>query len=164
MTVQIHGREVFNNSDINTPDIDGGAADNTVIGGTTPAAGTFNELKGNTAEIVQASTDTLTVAKMAGTIINNYGQGAANTQTLPAAAEGLNILVVLSTVGNAFHIDVQATDKVYLDGVALDDGDKISNATPAIGDSISIVAFQTGASAYDWRAQTIQGTWVDGGV
>ena len=132
------------------------------IGETNPAVGTFELLKGKIDEIIQASTDTLTAAEMAGTVINNYGQGAANTQTLPTTTEGLNALFIISTVGNAFHIDVQATDKVYLDGVALDDGDKISNVTPAIGDSISIVAFQTGAAAYDWRAQTIQGTWVDG--
>jgi hypothetical protein len=115
-------------------------------------------------ELIKASTGALTASEMASPIINNYGQGAANTQTLPLAAEGHNALFIIATVGNAFHIDVQATDKVYLDGVALDDGDKISNAVPAISDSISIVAFQTGASAYDWRAQTIQGTWVDGGV
>jgi len=131
------------------------------VGGDLSITGT---VKGKIDELIQASTDTLIAAEIAGTIINNYGQGAANTQTLPAAAEGLNALFVIATIGNAFHIDVQATDKIYLDGAALDDGDKISNATPAIGDNISIVAFQTGVGAYDWRAQTIQGTWVDGGA
>ena len=124
----------------------------------------FSGLRCTLIELIQATTDTLTAAEMKSTVINNYGQGAANTQTLPTAAEGLNALFIIATVGFAFHIDVQATDKVYLDGAALDDGDKISNATPAIGDSISIIAFQTGASAYDWRAQTIQGTWIDGGA
>ena len=48
MAVDINGRTVFNNSDINNPDIDGGTADSLTIGGTTPAAGTFTTLKQTT--------------------------------------------------------------------------------------------------------------------
>ena len=48
MTVQKNGREIFNDSDINNPDIDGGTADSLTIGGTTPAAGTFTTLKQTT--------------------------------------------------------------------------------------------------------------------
>lgn len=36
---------VLNSPDVNTPDIDGGTIDNTVIGGSTPAAGTFTTAK-----------------------------------------------------------------------------------------------------------------------
>lgn len=115
-------------------------------------------------EIIQATTDTLTAAEVKGTIINNYGQSAANTQTLPAASMGLNALFVLSTIGNAFHVDVQAGDKFYLDGVALDNGDKISCSTPVVGDRLSVIAVQTGASSYDWLALSIQGIWTDGGA
>ena len=45
MTVQKNGREIFNDSDINNPDIDGGTADNVIIGGSTPAAGSFTTVK-----------------------------------------------------------------------------------------------------------------------
>ena len=120
-------------------------------------------LTGKIKEIIKASTGNITVAECKSTLINNYGQGAANTQTLPAAAMGLNCQFVLITTGNAFHLDCQATDKFYLDGVALDDADKISCAVPTVGDAISIMAVQTGASSYDWIARTIQGTWIDGG-
>lgn len=46
--VQIKGRTVFNNSDINEPDIDGGDADDLEIGSATPAPGAFTTLKAAT--------------------------------------------------------------------------------------------------------------------
>ncbi len=59
MGVSIAGREVFNDTDINNPDIDGGTADNVTIGGTTPAAGTFTDLATeNESTMAQRSTPT----------------------------------------------------------------------------------------------------------
>lgn len=115
-------------------------------------------------EIVQATTDTLTAAEMSGTFISNFGQGAANTQTLPTAAAGLNCVFQIFTTGNAFHVKAGATDKIYFDGTALDDADKVSLATPAAGDFITFAAFKTGASTWDWLARTGNGTWTDGGA
>jgi len=116
-------------------------------------------------EIVQASTDTLTAAECSSKIINNYGQAAENTQTLPTAAKGLNGICVIATAGaGAFHLKAGASDKIYLDGTALDDGDKVSLATPAVGDYFTFWAFQTGASAYDWIVTTGSGTLTDGGA
>ena len=119
-------------------------------------------------EIVQAATDTLTVSELRNTIINNYGQSAANTQTLPTAAEGMSAKFVIAITGQgAFHIKAGATDKIYLnksfDTVILDDGDKVSCATPAIGNHISFWTFQTGAAAWDWIAVCGNGVWLDGG-
>ncbi|MCK9439452.1 hypothetical protein M0Q39_05330, partial [Patescibacteria group bacterium] len=55
--------------------------------------------------VTQAATDTLTAAECRGCVISNYGQAADNTQTLPAAAEGLHGLVVIGTAGaGAFHL------------------------------------------------------------
>jgi len=116
-------------------------------------------------EIVQASTDTLTAAEVSSTIINNYGQAAENTQTLPAAAKGYNGMCVIGTAGaGAFHLKAGASDKIYLDGTALDDGDKVSLATPAVGDYFTFWTFQTGASSYDWIVTTGSGTLTDGGA
>jgi len=116
-------------------------------------------------EIIQASTDTLTADEVSGTLINNYGQSAENTQTLPAAAEGYNGMVVIGTAGaGAFHLKAGASDKIYLDGTALDDGDKVSLATPAVGDFFTFWTFQTGSSAYDWIVSSGQGALTDGGV
>ena len=137
---------------------------------TTDANVLFNELEassklaGPIKTITQATTDTLTAAECAGTIISNYGQGAENTQTLPTAAVGLNGIVVIGTSGaGAFHLKAGASDKIYLDGTALDDEDKVSLATPAVGNFFTYFAFQTGASAYDWIVDTGEGTLTDGG-
>lgn len=116
-------------------------------------------------EIIQAATDTLTATECKGKQINNYGQNAANTQTLAAAAEGMSGRVVIATAGQgAFHLKAGASDKVYLDGVALDDGDKVSLATPAVGNFFSFFSFQNGASAYDWYVISGSGTLTDGGA
>jgi len=52
MTVQKNGREIFNESDINNPDIDGGTADSLTIGGSTPAPGTFTTVTVNTSQVM----------------------------------------------------------------------------------------------------------------
>jgi len=116
-------------------------------------------------EVTQPATDTLTAQEVRNTIISNQGQSAENTQTLPAAAAGLNALFVIATAGaGAFHVKAGASDKIYFDGTALDDADKVSCATPAVGDMLSLVTFKSGASTYDWIAQTVAGTWTDGGA
>lgn len=116
-------------------------------------------------QITQAATDTLTAAEVSGTVISNYGQEAENTQTLPAAAAGYNGMVIIGTAGaGAFHLKAGAGDKIYLDGTALDDGDKVSIATPAVGNYFSFWSFQTGASSYDWIVTTGAGTLTDGGA
>jgi hypothetical protein len=116
-------------------------------------------------EIIQAATDLLTAAECSNTIVNNYGQAQANTQTLPTAAAGLTFLAVISTAGaGAFNIKAGASDKIYFDGTALDDGDKVSLATPAIGNCAGFFTFQTGATAWDWYCNTITGLWIDGGA
>lgn len=116
-------------------------------------------------EIVKASSDTLTVSDVYGTLISNYGQAAENTQTLPTAEEGLNFIAQISTSGaGAFHIKAGPNDKIYLDGTALDDGDKISCTTPAVGDFITAWTFKTGANSWDWMCTSGIGTWIDGGA
>lgn len=125
----------------------------------------INVVKIVNTEIPQAATDALVAAECYGTIINNYGQGAENTQTLPAAAAGLSFLVIIGTAGaGAFHVKAAANDKIYLDGTALDDADKVSLATPAVGNAATFFCFQTGEAAYDWYCSTINGTWTDGGA
>lgn len=125
-------------------------------------SGLFEYAKYRFAEIIKSSTGNITAPECRSTLINNYGQGAASTLTLPACATGLNCQVLVITTGNAIHVDVQAGDKIYLDGTALDDGDKISNSSPAVGDAVSIIAAQTGASEWNWIVRTLQGTWIDG--
>lgn len=115
--------------------------------------------------IVQAATDLLTAAEVSNTLINNYGQTVANTQTLPAAAIGMGFTAIIGTAGaGAFHIKAGASDLIYLDGLALHDGDKVSLTTPLVGNCICFWTFQTGVAAYDWFASVISGLWIDGGA
>lgn len=115
--------------------------------------------------IVKAATATLTAAECTSTIIENYGQSAANTLTLPAAAVGLNFIAQVFTIGQgAFNIKAGTGDKIYFDGTALDDGDKVSCATPVVGNFITFWVIKSGASTYDWMAASGQGTWTDGGA
>jgi hypothetical protein len=57
----------------------------------------------------------------------------------------------------AVSIDPNASDLIYLDGVALDDGDKITNLSTA-GD----IAVLTYYDATGWHAST--NGWTDGGA
>jgi len=114
--------------------------------------------------VIKTATGNLSAAEVTNTIINNYGQGAETTLTLPAAAAGMNFMLVISTTGNAIHIKAGASDKIYLDGTALDDGDKVSLATPAVANSATFYTIQTGAAAWDWVCQTTLGVFTDGGA
>lgn len=106
----------------------------------------------------------LTAAQVTNTKINNYGQTGILTLQLPAAAESMCVMVVIATTGNALHVKAGASDKIYLDGAALDDGDKVSCGTPAVMNIAVFWAERTGASAFDWYCNTVSGLWTDGGA
>jgi hypothetical protein len=110
----------------------------------------------NTVEIntqIHTISDTLTAAECYGKV--HYVSSAA-TLTLPAIADGMHLTVI--TIGAvAVSVDCNASDKIYLDGTALDDGDKITNLSTA-GD----IAVLTYYSADGWHAST--NTWTDGGA
>lgn len=119
---------------------------------------------GITATAVTATGD-LTAAQVNGGVISNYNMGAISTSTLPPAAAGYNCIFVVSTTGYAWSIKAGTGDKIYLDGTALDDGDKAALATPAVGNTLTCFTFQTGASAYDWICTSGGGSsWTDGGA
>ena len=98
-----------------------------------------------------ATTNTLTATQMRGAII--YVTGAA-TLTLPAVSPGDHVTVI--TIGAvAVSVDPNGNDKIYLDGVALDDGDKITNNSAA--GNIAVITYY---SADGWHAST--DGWTDG--
>jgi len=77
------------------------------------------------------------------------------TITLPAVGDGMNFTII--TVGNyTVSADPNSSDKMYLDGVLLDDGDKATNLT-ATGDMIVFTYY----SADGWYASS--NSWTDGG-
>lgn len=80
---------------------------------------------------------------------------SAATITLPAVGAGMSITVI--TIGaTAVSVDANAADKIWLDGTALDDGDKITNLSTT-GDT----AVCTYYSADGWFCKT--NSWTDGG-
>jgi len=115
-------------------------------------------------EVVKNATATLTVAECSNTIISNYGQSADMTLTLPTAAAGLSFVFTVTTIGHAVNLKAGASDKIYLDGVALSDGYKVSCASPNVGDAIIFYSFKADATSYDWIAHTQTGTWINGGA
>ena len=162
-TVGVNWNILQKNIDLGNISITGGTIDGTTIGGTTPANGDFLLLTGNFNEIVQASSDTLTVAELRGQLISNYGQGAAdNLQGLPTAAEGMSFMLVCGTAQAANYFGVQAdtNDKIYLDGTAGSDNGIVKIAVPVVGVKIYFHTFQTGVGTYDWAADSIIGAWV----
>ena len=114
-------------------------------------------------ELVQASSDTLAASELRGQQITNFGQGEAdNLQTLPTAAEGMSFVLLCGTAQAANYFGVQAdtNDKIYLDGTAGSDNGIVKIEVPVVGAKIVFHTFQTGASAFDWIATTVYGTWI----
>jgi len=115
-------------------------------------------------EIFKTETGALTAEDLACTVINNYGQGADSTLTLPTAAANMSCLVVIGATGHALHVKAGTNDKIYLDGSTLDDADKVSLISPAIGDYAWFITFKTGANSWDWLCNAVVGAWIDGGA
>lgn len=116
----------------------------------------------NQKEINMPSTNSgVTAAQVSNTQINNYGQTADVTLTLPAAARGLAFTVALGqTQANFYRITPNASDSIYIDGVTTGDGKYVGVAAAGIGYAISFVAVQTGATTWDWVASIAAGPWV----
>ena len=137
-----------------------------VVQGDTTKKVSLNTLKASISkvkEIIKTATGDLTAVEISGTLINNYGQAADVVLTLPVAVSGLSFMVVCgTTVANYYRIKANTNDKIYLDGTAGADNGYVGIASAAVGATITFMAFQTGAEAYDWIATAISGNWVAG--
>lgn len=127
--------------------------DNTIIGATTAAAGTFTDIsatgsiKGLKSVVNGAANLTMTTAQVAGTVWNNTGQGIADVEhRLPAAANGLHFRAVITensanyvrflTAENATEIAFNGTSgKTYV-GI---------NA-PTIGATLDMISLQVAST------------------
>jgi hypothetical protein len=128
--------------------------------------------------IEQPATDTLEVSEILGTVITNYGQTVENTQTLPSIADvisfieentDIEFMVRIEETGvGPFHLKAGPSDKHYFDSgtgtiTALDNGDKVSFATPLVGDILMVTLVRIGAS-WEWLTTCTRGTATDGGA
>ena len=71
--------------------------------------------------------------------------------------------MMVGATGTPLHVKPESSDCIYLQNTKLDDADKVSLSSPAIGDSAAFFTFKTGSSSYDWKCIIIDGTWIDGG-
>lgn len=109
--------------------------------------------------VTAAVSGNLSAAQVSGTFITNYGQTVANVQGLPPAVAGMSFELLVETVGmGAVSLDPNASEVVVLDGTSLTGGNKVTLATPALGDRITFRCLQNGT----WYATAGQGTWTDG--
>lgn len=117
---------------------------------------TTGTINGKTYQATYGTGQALSDKEVSGSIIY---VSAAVTITLPAVSScGIGSSVVIySTGANTVTVDVDAGDRIVLDGTALDDGDTIDSAGAA-GDFICLVA----DSADGWRTLGRSGTWTDG--
>lgn len=148
--------------------------DSTVIGGTTPAAGTFTTLKGKFATVEKsADAVTLSVAECTSTLITNRGWDGDHDQTftLPEADDSTSaglkftfLAVKASTSTADTYFDTEgSTTNIYLDGTAIGDGDRVWTQEIAVAESIECYCATIDGSAYDWFCESIVGTWADKG-
>lgn len=104
---------------------------------------------------------TLTAAQVTGTIIDNIGQTGAVDLQLPAAGAGMNFLLMVGVAGsNAWRIRANAVNKIYLNGTAGANNGYVGISAPTVGAYLSVWAFKTGASTYEWMAAVGNGAWV----
>ena len=79
---------------------------------------------------------------------------------LPAVVAGMNVTIGNSDLGgtNVITIDVNASDKIVLDGVLLSAGDSIDSPLEVGGAQVTLV----GVDGVRWVVKDKIGTWIDG--
>ena len=129
----------------------GGTIDNTVIGGTTPAAGSFVE-----SVITHGATGTATAISLYGDVHQITG---AYIVTLPAAVIGMSGVFRASTAAT-FSVKAGASDHFEMyDGTVLDNGDK-QTSSGSKNEFIQVYC----ETANTWITIGINGAFTDGGV
>jgi len=126
---------------------------------------TFKAISGTYREVlVSTSGINLTADQCRSSILNNDGQQTENIAYLPDCEEGLSSTVEITSVSGSFHLKPKSSDKIFLDGEELDNGDKVSITSPVSGNSFSFYAVKKG-SVYSWKVVSGPNTTViDGGT
>ncbi len=115
---------------------------------------TTGSIQGDIKITNKSANATLTASEMNGWVFVS----ATATMTLPAVSIGTSVCVY-STSAADVYVDTNASDRIRLNGTALDDGDKIKSAGAA-GDFVCL----TGDSAAGWTTLGRSGTWTDDGA
>ena len=134
--------------DINTPDIDGGTIDNTVIGGSTPAAGTFTTFTSNGIDD-NASSTTVTIDSnnrmaIGGTVVTDV-----NLLNIQGSGSSSNIGVVLNDTSTSKIYSIQNGGSAlkFFDYTASTEIMRISGGNVGIGESNPLDSLSISSSA-----------------
>ena len=152
--------------DINTPDIDGGTADGIVIGGNTPAAGTFTTVVGTSADIDNVFIDGNTISTQnanGNLVLSPNGTG---TVTVPSGYKNRSGFGATSLVSkeyvDAVKVGLDFKDSVRvastgnltisgpgsaIDGISLSSGDRVLLKNQSTGSQNGIYVFNGSGSA-----------------
>lgn len=106
---------------------------------------------------------TLNADAVSRTVINSYGRGGAVTTTLPVAAAGYSMIIIVGTQHNsAWKIQRGGSDAIYwdADGTLTAGKTYFQETNQAVGSRVSCSTFQTGATSYSWLCGKVSGTWV----
>ena len=152
--------------DINTPDIDGGTADGIVIGGNTPAAGTFTTVVGTSADIDNVFIDgnTISTQNANGSLV--LSPNGTGTVTVPSGYKDRSGFGATSLVSkeyvDAVKVGLDFKDSVRvastatvnissapaaIDGVTLSSDDRVLLKNQSTGSQNGIYVFNGAGSA-----------------
>lgn len=128
-------------------------------------ANTVFLIGGTGPQLDKTSSGNLAADEVTGRIITNRGNSGAIELELPTGAAQMNFIGINIEVTDTLTFDPAATDKIYLNGVALDDGDKIILGSD-IGVAVSCFTFTVDGTNYDWICTTLSaaGSVTDGGA
>lgn len=108
--------------------------------------------------------DTLSTAEVSNSIVTNQGQASTMTLTLPAPAEGYYFIFTTETAAKTVYIKASASAYINLNGIDLDDADKVANdgGSSLKGDCIVFITAYDGTE-WHWFANSVRGNFTDGG-
>jgi hypothetical protein len=110
-----------------------------------------------------SSAATFAAAQVSRTVINSYNRGGAQTDTLPAAAEGYTFIALVGTQHNsAWKIQRAGADTITWSAAGTDTAGKtyFQETNQGVGSRVSCITYKTGASAWSWLCGSVTGTWV----
>jgi hypothetical protein len=131
-----------------------------VVTGTMTASGIVHGLR----QVIEAAGDTVLTAAQTGALVVNTKTSATTTLTLPAAAAGLEFIIVENGAATGEILITPAAGdaikcKATVDGAsvapAAGTGIKNTAATNIVGDTITLVAYD----GTTWHATAQMGTW-----
>ena len=170
--------EIVINGVAQTPSasITGGTIDGTVIGGTTPAAGSFTDLSASGtlggrlnrdfAKTSMTNGDTQTAFSEANMLATKYLTNQGETVELDVIFVAVSYPiggVISNEEAQVVELCPPSGEIIYLDGVALDADDCV-DSDGVVGSLASYLRFQDGSAAWHYHILSITGAWTDTGA